>query len=266
MLRYPHINPIAFSIGPVKVHWYGIMYLLGFAGAWWLARRRAAAPGSTWKANDVDDLIFFAMLGVILGGRIGYVLFYGMSFWAQRSLVPGQDLGGRHVLPRRPARGGARRSRCLPGAAAAASATSSISPRRCRPSGCFSAASATSSTASCGARSTDRAVGFPVVPRARCAIPRSCTRRRSRAWCCSSLLWVFTARPRPRLAPSGLFLLIYGVARFLVEFVRVPDAADRLSRRRLAHRGAAAVAADDPRRRRAARLGLPRTHAFGQLR
>ena len=58
------------------------MYLLGFAAAWWLARRRAAQPGSTWTPNDVDDLIFFAMLGVILGGRIGYVLFYGLKFWA----------------------------------------------------------------------------------------------------------------------------------------------------------------------------------------
>ena len=59
MLTYPGFNPIAFEIGPVKVHWYGIMYLLGFGGAWWLARRRAAKPGSSWKPDDVDDLIFF---------------------------------------------------------------------------------------------------------------------------------------------------------------------------------------------------------------
>src|SRR2546429_3302578 len=82
MLTYPGFNNVAFELGPIKVHWYGIMYLLGFAAAWWLARRRAAQPGSTWKKNDVDDLIFFAMLGVILGGRIGYVLFYGLTFWA----------------------------------------------------------------------------------------------------------------------------------------------------------------------------------------
>ncbi|HEY1491992.1 MAG TPA: prolipoprotein diacylglyceryl transferase family protein, partial [Steroidobacteraceae bacterium] len=88
MLTYPGFNPIAFELGPVKVHWYGIMYLLGFAGAWWLARRRAARPGSTWAANDVDDLIFFDMLGVILGGRIGYVLFYGLSFWAKDPMYP----------------------------------------------------------------------------------------------------------------------------------------------------------------------------------
>src|SRR5215469_12321936 len=101
MIKYPAINPIALKIGPLRIHWYGIMYLLGFAGAWWLARRRAAQPRSTWKAADVDDLIFFGMLGVILGGRIGYVLFYGLGF---RPVVSAEDLGGRHVLSRRPAR------------------------------------------------------------------------------------------------------------------------------------------------------------------
>ena len=79
MLQYPGFNPIAIELGPVKVHWYGIMYLIGFAGGWWLARLRAARPGSTWKPSDVDDLMFYAMLGVILGGRIGYVLFYGLE-------------------------------------------------------------------------------------------------------------------------------------------------------------------------------------------
>jgi phosphatidylglycerol---prolipoprotein diacylglyceryl transferase len=89
MLHYPGFDPIAFEIGPlfgygpIRVHWYGIMYLLGFAGAWWLARLRARRADSTWKANDVDDLIFYCMLGVIAGGRTGYVLFYGLSFWAK---------------------------------------------------------------------------------------------------------------------------------------------------------------------------------------
>jgi phosphatidylglycerol---prolipoprotein diacylglyceryl transferase len=81
MLGYPHIDPIAVSLGPVRIHWYGIMYLLGFAAAWYLARRRAAQPASSWKGPDVDDLLFYAMLGVILGGRIGYVLFYGLPLW-----------------------------------------------------------------------------------------------------------------------------------------------------------------------------------------
>ena len=152
MLRYPDINPIAFAIGPVKVHWYGIMYLLGFAGAWWLARRRAAAPGSTWKANDVDDLIFFAMLGVILGGRIGYVLFYGLSFWASDPWYPvkiweggmsfhGGLLGVIAALSLFAWRRGRNVGRRLRFHRAAAG-----------PRACSSAASATSSTASCGAR------------------------------------------------------------------------------------------------------------------
>ena len=64
------------------------MYLVGFAAAWWLGRVRAARPGSTWKALDVDDFIFFAMLGVILGGRVGYVLFYGLGYWAEDALYP----------------------------------------------------------------------------------------------------------------------------------------------------------------------------------
>jgi phosphatidylglycerol:prolipoprotein diacylglycerol transferase len=89
MIRYPHIDPVAVKIGPVlgygplQVHWYGIMYIIGFAVAWWLGRRMAARPGSTWKSEDVDDVIFWAMLGVILGGRIGYVLIYGRDLWRQ---------------------------------------------------------------------------------------------------------------------------------------------------------------------------------------
>jgi phosphatidylglycerol---prolipoprotein diacylglyceryl transferase len=86
MLTYPGFDPIAFSLGPVSVHWYGIMYVIGFAAAWWLARRRAAQPGSTWTAVDVDDLIFFGMLGVILGGRIGYLLFYSEGLWLREPL------------------------------------------------------------------------------------------------------------------------------------------------------------------------------------
>src|SRR2546429_3997808 len=99
MLTYPGFNKVAFELGPIKVHWYGIMYLLGFAAAWWLARRRAAQPGSTWKKNDVDDVIFFAMLGVILGGRIGYVLFYGLTFWANDAWDPLRLWGGGMSFP-----------------------------------------------------------------------------------------------------------------------------------------------------------------------
>jgi len=92
MLTYPHINPIAISIGPIfglgplRVHWYGIMYLIGFAAAWWLARYRARKPGSTWSALDIDDLIFYCAIGVIAGGRLGWCIFYGHDVIAENWL------------------------------------------------------------------------------------------------------------------------------------------------------------------------------------
>ena len=89
MIPYPSFEKIAFEIGPfdvwyfgvvsLKVHWYGIMYLVAFAAAWWLGRVRARKPGSTWKSTDIDDFMFFGMLGTILGGRLGYVFFYGLG-------------------------------------------------------------------------------------------------------------------------------------------------------------------------------------------
>ncbi|MEO8314767.1 MAG: prolipoprotein diacylglyceryl transferase [Pseudomonadota bacterium] len=84
MLTYPDINPVALRIplpwGELPIHWYGIMYVIGFAAAWWLARRQAARPGSTWNAEQVDDMIFWVMVGVILGGRLGYVLLYVLPY------------------------------------------------------------------------------------------------------------------------------------------------------------------------------------------
>jgi len=77
MFVYPHPDPIALSLGPLHVRWYGLMYLVGFLSAWWLARHRAGRPESTWKPVEVDDLIFFSAVGVILGGRLGWMLFYG---------------------------------------------------------------------------------------------------------------------------------------------------------------------------------------------
>ena len=93
MLTYPHINPIAISIGPVfgigplHVHWYGIMYLIGFVAAW-LARplSRAHARARPGRALDIDDLIFYCAVGVILGGRIGWCIFYGHDVIAENWL------------------------------------------------------------------------------------------------------------------------------------------------------------------------------------
>lgn len=81
------IDPVAFAIGPVQVHWYGITYLLAFlffwAGGTWLVRRR---PWWGWTAQDISDMLFYGMLGVVIGGRLGYVLFYGFDSLLQDPL------------------------------------------------------------------------------------------------------------------------------------------------------------------------------------
>ncbi len=76
MLNFPNIDPIAFSLGPLKTHWYGLMYLLGFAGAWLLAILRARRYQLDWTKEQISDLIFYCALGVIIGGRLGYMIFY----------------------------------------------------------------------------------------------------------------------------------------------------------------------------------------------
>ncbi len=79
MLTFPQMNPIALDLGPVKVHWYGIMYLIGFVSAWWLGRMRLRKANSGWSDQEMGDLIFYSALGVVLGGRLGYIFFYNFS-------------------------------------------------------------------------------------------------------------------------------------------------------------------------------------------
>ena len=227
MLRYPNINPIALNLGFLHIHWYGVMYLLGFAGAWWLARRRAAQPGSTWSAADVDDFLFYAMLGVILGGRIGYVLFYGLPLWRGDWLYPlkiweggmsfhGGMLGvlaaawifgrqrGRHAFDVYDF------AAPLPGV------------------GLFFGRIGNFINGELWGRPTDVPWAMLVpdpnggAPVAR--HPSQLYEATLEGLVLFLVLWWFTAKPRPRLAPSGLFLILYGCARFTVEWVRLPDA------------------------------------------
>lgn len=79
MLVFPHINPVAFSLGPVQVHWYGMMYLFAFISAWLLAQWRIKHYQLDWSLEQVGDLIFYAAIGVIVGGRLGYMVFYNTT-------------------------------------------------------------------------------------------------------------------------------------------------------------------------------------------
>lgn len=86
MLRYPNIDRIALQIGPIKIYWYGITYLLGFALAWVLARFRAKKLKLNWNSNVISDFIFYCAIGGVLGGRLGYVLFYESSYFLYHPL------------------------------------------------------------------------------------------------------------------------------------------------------------------------------------
>lgn len=80
-IQFPQIDPIIFEIGPIALRWYGLMYLLGFAGAVWLGNKQADKPNSGWTREQVSDLLFYGFLGVIIGGRMGYVLFYHFDYF-----------------------------------------------------------------------------------------------------------------------------------------------------------------------------------------
>jgi len=86
MILYPNIDPVALSLGPLKIHWYGLMYLAGFVGAWFYGLQRTKREDLDWTRKQVEDVIFFGAMGVILGGRLGYTLFYNFSSFMENPL------------------------------------------------------------------------------------------------------------------------------------------------------------------------------------
>ena len=244
MPYFHQINPIAFSIGPVAVHWYGIMYLLGFVGAWVLGNRRRIEGRLPVGYEAFSDLAFYVMLGVIVGGRVGYMLFYtapgwmlhdplalfrvwegGMSFhggllgvlvagfwwsWRQRihffdtvdfvaPLVPiglglgrlgnfiGGELWGRHTD--------------LPWGMIFPRALESLDKTRDQLYQMYLAGQLNNE-----ARHPSQLYEFALE-----------------GVVMFTVLWIYSSKPRPRYAVSGMFALLYGAFRFGVEFVREPD-------------------------------------------
>ena len=221
MIVYPDINPIAFAIGPVKVHWYGLMYVVGFIAGWWLARRRAARPGSTWQAKDVDDLIFFAAVGVIVGGRLGWILVYGFDALRADPLAiirvwqGGMSFHG--------------------GLAGVMIAVALFAKRRGRRIADVFDFTAPLPAIGLGAGRIGNFIngelwGKPtelpwgMLVDGRVLHPSQLYEAALEGLALFVILWWFTAKPRPRLAPAGLFLALYAIFRIAVEFVRVPDA------------------------------------------
>jgi len=221
MFLYPEFDPVAVHIGPLAVRWYGITYLAGFAAAWYLGKTRAARTDSPVTPLQVDDLIFYGALGVILGGRIGYMLFYGFDqivanplnlfrIWEGGMSFHGGLLGvlaAMWLYARKLGKG-------------FFAVTDFIAPLV--PIGL--------GAGRIGNFINGELWGAPTtVPWA--VIVDGQARHASQLYeaCLEGLalfliLWLFSAQPRPRMAVSAVFLLGYGVFRCGMEFIRLPDA------------------------------------------
>lgn len=242
MLTYPGLDPIALAIGPFKIHWYGVTYLIGFAAAWWLGRLRAQRTDTPVAREQMEDLIFFGALGVVLGGRIGYSLFYNLPAFLANPLVlfeiwkGGMSFHGGLLgvvlalwfFSRRIGSGFFRLA-------------DFVVPLV--PIGLLCGRIGNFINAELWGGPTELALGMRVPCEYSLTTEALCEQVGSTDGLFSVpvhasqlyeamlegavlflILWLFSAKPRPVRAISALFLICYGLFRFGVEFVRMPDA------------------------------------------
>ena len=224
---YPNIDPVAVSLGPLDIHWYGITYLVAFLVGWSLAKWRASRPGSGWLPAEIGDAVFYIVLGVIAGGKIGSLLFYqtdallsdplatlnpfGPGGWRGMSFHGGfiGVLVAFWLYGRNTGRGFWQVADFFAPAV---------------PFGLGSGRIGNFINGELYGRTTDVPWGmvFPHAgPEAR--HPNQLYQFVGEGIIFFLVLWLFSRKPRPRMAVSGLFMLFYGAYRFLVEFVREPD-------------------------------------------
>lgn len=236
MIAYPHIDPVlvnfgtikifTLEIGPLAIHWYGMMYIVGLALAWWLGAKRAKLPYSPVKPEQLADLVFYCALGVVLGGRLGYVLFYdlpayvnsptaifkvwqgGMSFHGgMLGVMIAMWLYGRKINKR------------------FFEMADFVAPHV--PLGLAAGRIGNFINGELWGRATDVPWAMIFPNPASGGIPRHPSQLYQAALeglALFIILWLFSKRPRPTMAVSALFLIGYGFFRFIVEFVREPDA------------------------------------------
>ncbi|MEI2819588.1 MAG: prolipoprotein diacylglyceryl transferase [Marmoricola sp.] len=223
-MEFPNIDP-SIHIGPLSLHWYGLMYVIGVGVAWWLGRRRARVEGSGWTVSEIDDLAFWVAAGVVAGGRIGYTFIYG---WEQIRADP------LYIL--KVWEGGMSFHGGLIGVLVAmwlyARKTNRpffyvvdwIAPLV--PPGLFTGRIGNFINGELWGKTTDLPWGiiFPTGgpdPRH----PTMLYEALLEGIVLFTILWIYSASPHRRVGQvSGVFALVYGLIRVAIEFVRVPDA------------------------------------------
>lgn len=225
MLTYPDIDPVAFSIGPLTVHWYGLMYIVAFSAAWLLARHRSRSKPwlSHWTDQQLSDLVFYGALGAVLGGRFGSVLFYNFDrfladpLWLLRVWEGGMSFHGGflgvmlafYVYSRKLKRPWF-------------DVLDFIAPFAPLALGFGRLGNFIGGELWGRATTVPWGMVFPHVDE----VPRHASQLYQaflEGVVLFAVVWWFSSKPRPRYAVAGLFGLGYGLQRFFVEFFREPD-------------------------------------------
>ncbi|MDU0810335.1 MAG: prolipoprotein diacylglyceryl transferase [Burkholderia sp.] len=256
MLIHPNFDPVAIHLGPIAIHWYGFMYLIAFIMAIVISRIRIKylcyVKQQGWSAKEIDDIVFYGILGVVLGGRLGYVLFYKPSFYLTHPLeilkiweggmsFHGGFLGVTIAMAIF-ARQGCRKYLQV---------TDFITPMI--PTGLAAGRIGNFINGELWGRVTDPSAPWAMMfPRAISddviwfrdhtdlvrmwnlndvfiqyhMLPRHASQLYEivlEGFMLFIIIWAYSCKPRPIGATSALFLIVYGLARFMVEFVREPD-------------------------------------------
>jgi phosphatidylglycerol:prolipoprotein diacylglycerol transferase len=232
-LMYPHIDPVALRLGPVSIHWYGITYLAAFALFMFLATRRLRhepyasiqGPGA-WSRKDIEDMLFLGVLGVVVGGRLGYCLFYKPEYYAQHPLeILYVWLGGMSF------HGGMigvivsqwwyARSRGKP----FWQVMDFIAP--CVPPGLAAGRVGNFINGELWGRPTQADIPWAMIfPQSGSMVPRHPSQIYQfllEGLLLFVVLWLFARKPRPQAQVSAAFLIGYGLLRFIAEYFREPD-------------------------------------------
>jgi phosphatidylglycerol---prolipoprotein diacylglyceryl transferase len=222
LFTYPHFDPIAFHLGPLAVRWYGIMYLAAFLLTWFGLRSRAKLPWSKVGPAQVDDVVFYGALGAIVGGRVGYMLVYGLSelvadplslfsVWKGGMSFHG-GLSGVLIAMAIYARSKGLKFFDI---------TDAIAPWAS--GGIFFGRMGNFINGELWGKVTSPDAPWAVIVDGEPRHASPLYEAFLEGVVLFTVLWLYTRKPRPTMAASGLFLILYGVFRILIEFVREPD-------------------------------------------